>query len=356
MSSAFDYEQILERMALVDLDVRIWSGRAKLRAEDINVGHDGQLPPEEASSLGSKKVFDPYYLRPFDRLKKAGERILAEQGQSLLGAWAVPVDGLDRLTGRLDDLKRQFGEAEAEFRAHYDDRFEDWVAQFHRYPDFQQHLRKARVPSDAIVGRFHFRYSIVRIRAADTSGDLQAQVEGLGDEMLEDVAQEAAELHRRAFAGFGGDDRHYSQRTLRPLKRIRDKLNGLMFLDSAAHVLVSAIDAVLGRLPARGKLTPGQIVEVVSLTNMLSDRVRIRELIEHYGELITPAEREAAQWGRLPGAAPAQSVLQPSDPASSNADGPDASASYPRNSTASAGREASTQEPEPVLETGDLWF
>lgn len=355
MSSEFEYEQILERMALVDLDVRIWSGRAKLRAEDINVGHDGQLPPEQAASLGSKKVFDPYYLRPFDRLKKAGERTLAEQGQSLLGAWAVPVDRLDTLTTRLEDLKRQFNEAEDEFRQNYDQRFEDWVARFGNYPDFQQHLRKAKVPRDTILGRFHFRYSMVRIRPADTPGDLQQQVEGLGDEMLEDIAQEAAELHRRAFAGFGGDDRHYSQRTLRPLKRIREKLNGLMFLDSAAQVLVSAIDEVLGRLPNKGKLTPAQIVEVVSLTNMLSDRHRIRELIEQYGELVTPAEREAASWGQLPGAT--ASVLPVSQTTSSSETGNEKpSASYSRDTETDTEEEASTEEPGLALASGDLWF
>lgn len=355
MSSQFDYQQVLERMALVDLDVRIWSGRAKLRPEDINLGAGGELPPEQASSLGSKKVFDPTYLRPFERLKKSGERYLAEHGMSLLGAWAVPIDHLDQLTAKLDDIKRQFREAEEEFRSHYDTRFEAWVDEFHAHPDFQQQLRKAKVAQDEIPGRFHFRYSVVRIQPAAQPGDLQTQVEGLGDEMLEDVAQEAAELYRRAFAGFGGEDRHYSQRTLRPLKRIRSKLDGLLFLDSAAQVLVSAIDDVLGRLPDKGKLSPAQIVEVVSLTNLLSDRERIRDLIAQHGELITPAQREAAQWGSLTSATPAQATLPTSDPSSGSDSSGDDSSGSPIQAS-SPDHAAETLSHEPAVPAGDDWF
>lgn len=292
-----DYEQILDQMVLVALDVRIWSGRAKLRAEDIRLGQGGELPPREAASLGSKKVFDPQYLRPFERVKKKGERLLYEHGPALMGSWAVPADKLDGLATKLDQLKAEFAGYASDCLTHYEQRFEDWVGQFDHDPAFQKQLRKAKVPVEQLPGRFHFRYAVVRIRPADQPGDLQEQVEGLGDELLADVASEAADLYQRAFAGFGGDDRDYNQRTLRPLKRIREKVNGLLFLDPAARPLVQAIDEVLGRLPVRGKLSPSQLVEVVSLTQLLSERDRIRQLIEHYGELVTPTERDAAQWG-----------------------------------------------------------
>lgn len=49
--------QILSKLLLVDLNVSIWSGRKKLRAEDLGV--DLNLPPSELASLGSKRITDP---------------------------------------------------------------------------------------------------------------------------------------------------------------------------------------------------------------------------------------------------------------------------------------------------------
>ena len=48
---------VLDRLVAVNLDVRIWSGRKKLTAEDLSLGAD--VPPEDLVSLGSKRVCDP---------------------------------------------------------------------------------------------------------------------------------------------------------------------------------------------------------------------------------------------------------------------------------------------------------
>ena len=47
----------LNDVVVVSLDVRIWSGRKKLRPEDLTAS--GRLPPKDLVSLGSKKIFDP---------------------------------------------------------------------------------------------------------------------------------------------------------------------------------------------------------------------------------------------------------------------------------------------------------
>ena len=49
---------ITDQLTLVMLDVRIWSGRKKLRPEDLHLS-GGEIPPEELVSLGSKRVCDP---------------------------------------------------------------------------------------------------------------------------------------------------------------------------------------------------------------------------------------------------------------------------------------------------------
>ena len=42
---------ITDRITLVMLDIRIWSGRKKLRPEDLHLS-GGEIPPEDLVSLG----------------------------------------------------------------------------------------------------------------------------------------------------------------------------------------------------------------------------------------------------------------------------------------------------------------
>jgi hypothetical protein len=57
---------VLDRLVAVNLDVRIWSGRKKLTAEDLSLGAD--VPPEDLVSLGSKRVCDPDAIKVFHRI------------------------------------------------------------------------------------------------------------------------------------------------------------------------------------------------------------------------------------------------------------------------------------------------
>ena len=61
----------LNDVIVVSLDVRIWSGRKKLRPEDLTTS--GRLPPKDLVSLGSKKIFDPKALKPFAEVKRKAE-------------------------------------------------------------------------------------------------------------------------------------------------------------------------------------------------------------------------------------------------------------------------------------------
>ena len=81
-------ETITDRIVLVMLGISIWSGRKKLKPEDLNL-LDGEIPPEELVSLGSKRVCDPEPLKPFHRLKQSAERACLRVGTRFLGADAA---------------------------------------------------------------------------------------------------------------------------------------------------------------------------------------------------------------------------------------------------------------------------
>jgi len=53
--------RLTDHTALFLVDYHIWSGRKKLRAEDLQMGT--ALPPDALISLGSKKICNPDALR-----------------------------------------------------------------------------------------------------------------------------------------------------------------------------------------------------------------------------------------------------------------------------------------------------
>ena len=81
---------ITDQLTLVVLDIRIWSGRKKLRPEDLKLGTE--VPPADLVSLGSKRICNPKALTVFSRKKKAAERACLIVGTRFLGGFAIARD------------------------------------------------------------------------------------------------------------------------------------------------------------------------------------------------------------------------------------------------------------------------
>ena len=118
--------QVLDRLVAVNLDVRIWSGRKKLTAEDLSLGAD--VPPEDLVSLGSKRVCDPAPIKVFQRLKQQAERICLTGGMRFLGGYAIPEERTETVAAALDALGERFEQERATFVAGYAEAVEDWIA------------------------------------------------------------------------------------------------------------------------------------------------------------------------------------------------------------------------------------
>ena len=111
--------QITDRLTLVMLSISIWSGRKKLRPEDLHLS-DGEIPPEDLVSLGSKRVCDPDALKAFHRIKQSAERACLRVGTRFLGGFAVPHEQAEALAEQLETLKLQFEVETGLFLADYD--------------------------------------------------------------------------------------------------------------------------------------------------------------------------------------------------------------------------------------------
>jgi hypothetical protein len=253
--------QVLDRLVAVNLDVRIWSGRKKLTAEDLALGAD--VPPEDLVSLGSTRVCDPEPIKVFHRLKKQAERVCLSGGMRFLGGYAIPEDRTETVAAELDALGETFAKERAMFVSGYGQAIEDWIA---LHPQWEAAIRKAVDPASVVESRLGFGYQLYRIAPVENAGNLAEQVQGLGDTLFGEVARIAHELDK----SFVGKDA-LSQRALSTFRRIREKLGCLAFVDYRVQPVLESLEDWLARVPGKGPVTGALFNEGFGLMLLVSD-------------------------------------------------------------------------------------
>lgn len=276
---------ILDRLLVVKLDATIWGGRKKLRKEDLILADGSVLPPEDLASLGSKKIADPGELAVFNRLKKEAERICLKVGTRFLGGFAVPEGTIGSIRCELDRIASSFETARGEFLSRYDEAISGWVS---KHPAFAQAIRRAVDPVDVVAAGLRFDYVVFRVSqpeplegesSPEITESLSRKVESMSDNLFREVAQDANDLVEHSLLG----RQSVTRKALSPFKRIRDKLDGLAFLDHRVSPVVQTIDALLSRVPKVGALDGAYLQEVFAFALLLSDPERIKR----HGEGLT---------------------------------------------------------------------
>lgn len=264
---------VLDQVILVNLDVTLWSGRTKVRPQDL-VAVQGQLPPEDLASLGHKKTIDPVELRPFNSLKKEMERACLEVGTRFLGGYAVPEDHFDALAEKLRNILVRAGEAKTKLLSTYDARIEGWINKHQKWGNI---IRRAVVPSAVVASRIQFDWTAVRVSPATTgngevAGNAEAKANGLGSQLFREVAQAARETYGKSYEGKG----KVGQRAVRPIKTIRKKMESLRFLDRRIGPICKEVDSVLEMLPKTGDIEDNEFLALRGLVILLSDEESLK--------------------------------------------------------------------------------
>ncbi|NEV62337.1 DUF3150 domain-containing protein [Thiorhodococcus minor] len=258
---------LTERLSLIVLTASIWSGRKKLRADDLGL-NAGDIPSAELVSLGSKRLCNPDALRVFHTLKGQAERACLKVGTRFLGGYLVPNDQVDGLSGVLDGLKREFECEVASFLAEYDREIADWIG---RHPAWERQLRAAVDPAEAIGKRFAFRYRPLVIQPAKGHRETLAEdVAEIGHTLFHEVAQIAVSLEKSLV---GKDS--MTQRALGTFRRIQEKLAVLSFVDARIGPILALVEGFLSRVPRRGPISGALFQEGFGLWLLLCDEERL---------------------------------------------------------------------------------
>ena len=254
---------ILDQLAIVKIEATLWSGRKQLRPEDLILGDGSRLPPRDLASLGSKRIADPKDIQVFARLKKEGERCCHKVGSRFIGGYAIPESRLDDVIQQLDLIRQKFEAARFDFLSRYDQAILDWANQ---HPDFKDALRRAVDPVSKVASLLAFDYVVFKLRPlADGDVSLERRLKSLPETLLGEIALEARTFAAESLTG----KRVVTRRVVAPLRRIRDKLKGLAFIDASLGGWVDALDELLDRLPYRGEIRGSYLRELEAMAQRL---------------------------------------------------------------------------------------
>lgn len=265
---------ILDQVVLIKVDATIYGARKKLNKEDLVLADGSKLPPEDLASLGSKRLLDPDRLSVFNRLKKEAERICLRVGTRFLGGFIVPVAAAAQVTAELDRIAGDFAQARVEFLDGYDAAVQDWMV---KHPEFAGIIETA-IDSVALVAtRLTFDYLVVSVALPEQLPKqeverLENKIGSLSEQMFHEIAVDANLLVEQSLLG----KEQVTRNALRPIKRIRDKLDGLSFLDYRVAPVVATIDDLLGKIPIRGSIEGGLLQEILATAMLLADPDKTR--------------------------------------------------------------------------------
>jgi len=265
---------ILDRVVLVKVEANIYGARKKLKKEDLVLADGSKLPPEDLASLGSKRLLDPDRLTVFNRLKKEAERICLRVGTRFLGGFAIPSESAAGITLELERIAQDFASAKAEFLAGYDAAVTDWVV---RHPEFAGIIEQAVDSVEFVSTRLSFDFLIVTVGVpealpAEDIARLETKIGSLSEQMFYEISVEANHLIEQSLLGKD----QVTRNALRPIRRMRDKLDGLGFLDYRVAPVVGTIDALLARIPGKGAITGSILQEILATAMLLADPDKTR--------------------------------------------------------------------------------
>lgn len=276
--------KVLNRVICFTLaDIHLWSGRKKLRTTDLKI-RDGELPPADLASLGSKKICDPEDLSVFEKLKRRAHRACEKVGVRFLGGYAVPEDKADELAKELDLCNADFYKEKHAFIKAYDQRIQDWITV---HPGWETSIQSAITPVGEVDNQLSFAWHAFRVTEAVQDADnaqstlnsgLGKTIGGLSSQLFVEIAKMANEVLEKTLMG----RESVTQRALSPIRTIRGKLAGLAFLDKRVRPVIDIIDHVMQDLPDAGKIEGMKLSALYGLVSLLSSEERM----QRHGDMI----------------------------------------------------------------------
>lgn len=273
---------ILDKLAIVNLNIHIWTARKKLTAHDL--GHT-DLPPEDLASLGSKRICNPEDLRVFGKLKARATTLLERHGIRFLSGWAIPLTHTTTIMEELAHIRDEFIQAKESFLQQYEQSIQEWI---HAHPEWSSIIANSIVSEEYVRSRLDFRWQLFQIQQPEIGvsqeDTLLEDINALGDTLFDEIAKTATDTWHRCYAG----KTEVTRKALSPLKGILAKLQGLTFVEPRVTPVVELLETAFLSIPRRGVIMGNTLIMLQGLVMLLQNP---RILLEH-GQIILEGRKD----------------------------------------------------------------
>lgn len=263
-------------LSIVSIDFDIWSGQTRLAAQDIKFGEGGEVPDARFAQLGTKRIIDPSGLKGFHRLKTESRRLLTAFGVPFMNGYAVPSSKIDSILPRLDSIALEFTIMKNDFLANYSASLEEWIKE---NPENEKAIREGALTLNEVEKRLSFEYQVFRIQPLDDSDSaarLDSKVDSLGGDLIKEIVETAEDFYIKRLAR----KTELGINTRMTLANLRDKIDGLSFLNSSFEPLVRLLDETIAGYTehADGRvITAPFLYQVTAAVLILSDPKKIED-------------------------------------------------------------------------------
>ena len=259
---------ILDKINLLSLNICVWQGRKAMTTADLaaNGLDTSKLPPAALANLGSKRIVAPEMVAPFNVLKRNAAKECAKYGVRFGSCgYAVPEEKMGGLVVRLKALQIEFRERTEAFVEKYEEAVNNWISE--NPPEWAPIIRASADSADHVAASLSFKFAAMKIVApGDVSDGLDEELGSLYGQLCSEIKQMAKIAYETSFKGKS----EVTQRALRPISAIRDKLNGLSFLDPSVEEIIRNIDdAIL----CAGKKGPIVGKELNTLSGLIGNQL-----------------------------------------------------------------------------------
>lgn len=272
-------EQRLDKIVLFQIAVTLFSAFRRASTEGIKKAKGVDIHPDEVLTLGSQRVFDKEQLNIFNRLKARMERTCLKYGTPFLKDFGVPEEVANDCAAELDEIVKEANAQKAVLVANYDDLLKDFCA---KNPSWASEIRARAFDKAYIEDRIKFNYYPIKLSLAREEGAmadiLSNEVHGMMGTLLAGIAEAAGDLQTESLSG----KKSVTRKALRPLKAMREKLQGFTFLEPSVQSLIDIIDETLAALPDEGPIEGTYLTMLWGLTGILADPGKAMKVAETY--------------------------------------------------------------------------
>lgn len=265
---------VLDKTVCLMLRVSLWTGRRRLRAEDL--GETAQsLPPGDLASLGSLKLCNPKRLARLGAIKRAAERECERVCASFLGGYATDETNIIALMAALTAHETRFTAEAQAFAQGLQEEILRWTA---LHPRWKGLIERVLPDEKHVLSRFQFSVRAFRVGAPSSvptdliNAGLAEAAQGLSGQLFAEIEIEARAAWKASYEGKAA----VGQKALRPLKAILKKLIALQYLDARCEPIIRQFESVLGSLPKTGPIEDPHLSAVIGLFRVVETKDTMR--------------------------------------------------------------------------------